>query len=111
MKKKVLGLVVAGVLALGMVGCGSLENIKSSGGWFESKGDYVVINYSGGEIFDIWTLEDAYVQDAGESDGYCFTDDNGNFVTLSGDVLVIRCNDSKTFGQYEEYHKINQSQK
>ena len=109
MKKKILGLVVAGALALGMVGCGSLENIKSSCGFFESKGDYVVINYSGGEIFDIWTLEDAYVQDAGESDGYCFTDDNGNFITLSGDVLVIRCNDKQTFKQYEEYHKVGLS--
>lgn len=110
MKKKILGLLMVGVLTLGMVGCGSLENIKSSGGWFESKGDYVVINYSGGEIFDVWTLEDAYVQNSGNSDGYCFTDDNGDFITLSGDVLVIRCNNKQTFKQYEEYHRATNNE-
>ena len=105
MFKKIL-IVCVFVLSLGLVGCyGSLENMKSSGALFETKGDYVVINYSGGEIFDIWTLDKAYVQNAQNSDGYVFTDDTGNFVTVSGDVLVIRCNDKETFNKYKEYHK------
>lgn len=107
MKKKLIGLVIAGVMIFGMVGCGTIENMVSSGGMFSSRADYVVINYSGGEIFDIWTLDNAYVQNGEASDGYEFTDDNGNFVRVSGDVLVIRCNDKKTFNQYEEYHKYS----
>ena len=105
MRKKILGLLVAGALTFGLVGCGSWENKQASGGFFESKGNYVVINYSGGKIFDVWTLENAYVQNSSSSDGYCFTDDGGNFVTVSGDVLVIRCNDDKEFSKYKEFHE------
>lgn len=106
MKKKILGLLVIGVLTFGLVGCGTWENTQASGGLFASKGNYVVINYSGGKIFDVWTLENAYVQDSSNSDGYCFTDDEGNFVTVSGDVLVIRCNDDKEFNKYTEFHEV-----
>lgn len=104
-KKKILGLLVVGALSLGLVGCGSLENKLASGSIFETKGNYVVINYSGGKVFDVWTLENAYVQNSSNSDGYEFVDDNGNFVTVSGDVLVIRCNDDKEFSKYEEFHE------
>ncbi|MCX0356158.1 hypothetical protein LI064_16740 [Clostridium perfringens] len=106
MKKKILGLLVVGVLSLGLVGCGgSLENKLASGSIFKTKGNYVVINYSGGKIFDVWTLENAYVQNSSNSDGYEFVDDNGNFVTVSGDVLVIRCNDNMEFNKYKEFHE------
>ena len=106
MRKKILGLLVVGALSLELVGCGGvLENNIASERVDESKNNYVVINYSGGKIVDVWTLENAYVQNSSNSDGYEFVDDNGNFVTVSGDVLVIRCNDDKEFSKYEEFHE------
>lgn len=106
-KKKIAAMILAATMAFSLVGCGSIENELASGGVFSTKANYVVINYSGGEIFDVWTLENAYVENSSSSDGYQFTDDTGNYVTVSGDVLVIRCNNMDTFKQYEEYHKYS----
>lgn len=106
-KKKLLIISLLIVLCLSFVGCGSFQNLSSKGGVFESKGDYIVINYSGGEIFDIWKLKNAYVQSSDGSDGYEFTDSNGDFITVSGDVLVIRCNSAAKWDNYSEYHKID----
>ena len=105
-KNKMILLSIIGIIVLCTSGCfGSVENYLSSGQMLEAKGDYVVINYGGNQIFDIWTLENAYVQNSENSDGYYFTDDNGNFITVSGDVLVIRCNKKEEFNKYQEYHK------
>ena len=106
MRKKILGLLLAGAVSLGLFGCsGVLENNLASKSADERKIKSVVINYSGGKIVDVWTLENAYVQNSSNSDGYEFVDDNGNFITVSGDVLVIRCNDDKEFSKYEEFHE------
>ena len=107
MKKKILGLLLAGTLSLGLFGCsGVLENNLASKSADERKIKFVVINYSGGKIVDVWTLENSNVQTSLESNKYEFVDDNGNFVSVSGDVLVIRCNDDKEFSKYEEFHEV-----
>ncbi|HBC2034690.1 TPA: hypothetical protein I9Z65_002943 [Clostridium perfringens] len=105
MKKKILGLLVVGALSLGLVSCGSLENKLASGSIFETKGNYVVINYSGGKIVDLWTLENFNVQTLIDSIKCEFVDDNGNKVFVLDDVLVIGCKDDKEFSKYEEFHE------
>lgn len=107
MRKKILGLLVAGALSLGLVGCGgSLENkLDSSERVDETKSNYVVINYSGGKIVDVWTLENSNVRKAIYLEAYEFVDDNGNWVTVSGDFLVIKCKDDKEFSKYKEFHE------
>ncbi|MHC9368310.1 hypothetical protein ACY0I0_05690 [Clostridium perfringens] len=106
MKKKILGLLVAGTLSLGLFGCsGVLENNLAAKSVDETKNNYVVINYSGGKIMDVWTLENFNIQTLFDSIKCEFVDDNGNRVFILGDVLVIRCNDDKEFSKYEEFHE------
>lgn len=92
MKKKILGLLVAGTLSLGLFGCsGVLENNLASKSVDETKNNYVVINYSGGKIMDVWTLENFNVQTSIDSIKCEFVDDNGNKVFVLDDILVISC--------------------
>ncbi|MHC9416554.1 hypothetical protein [Clostridium perfringens] len=106
MKKKILGLLVVGALSLGLVCCsGVLENNLASKSVDETKKNYVVINYSGGKIVDVWTLENFNVQTLINSIKCEFVDNNGNKVFVLDDVLVIRCNDDKEFSKYKEFHE------
>ncbi|MFH5911272.1 hypothetical protein [Clostridium perfringens] len=106
MKKKILGLLVAGTLSLGLVGCsGVLENNLVYKSLDETKKNYVIINYSGGKIVDLWTLENFNVQTLIDSIKCEFVDDNGNKVFVLDDVLVIGCKDDKEFSKYEEFHE------
>ncbi|EDT72347.1 putative lipoprotein [Clostridium perfringens D str. JGS1721] len=106
MKKKILGLLVVGALSLGLVGCsGVLENNLASKSGDETKKKYVVINYSGGKIVDLWTLEDFNVQTLIGSIKCEFVDDNGNNIFVLDDVLVIGCKDDNEFSKYEEFHE------
>ncbi|MBO3421200.1 hypothetical protein [Clostridium perfringens] len=106
MRKKILGLLVVGALSLGLVGCGGvLENNIASERVDETKSNYVVINYSGGKIVDVWTLENFNVQTLLDSIKCEFVDDNGNHVFVLGDVLVIGCKDDKEFSKYKEFHE------
>ncbi|WP_283697376.1 hypothetical protein [Clostridium perfringens] len=106
MRKKILGLLVVGALSLGLVGCGGvLENNIASERVDETKSNYVVINYSGGKIVDVWTLENFNVQTLLDLIKCEFVDDNGNHVFVLGDVLVIGCKDDKEFSKYKEFHE------
>ncbi|EDT70071.1 putative lipoprotein [Clostridium perfringens D str. JGS1721] len=106
MKKKILGLLLAGVLTFGLVGCsGVLENNLAYKSLDETIKKYVVINYSGGKIVDLWTLENFNIQTLINSIKYEFVDDNGNKVFVLDDVLVIGCKDNKEFNKYKEFHE------
>lgn len=106
MKNKILGLLLAGTLSLGLFGCsGVLENNLASKSADETKKKYVVINYSGGKIVDLWTLEDFNVQTLIGSIKCEFIDDNGNKVFVLDDVLVIGCKDDNEFSKYKEFHE------
>lgn len=106
MKKKILGLLVVGALSLGLIGCsGVLENNLVSKNVDETKKKYVVINYSGGKIVDLWTFENFNVQTLINSIKCEFVDDNGNKVFVLDDVLVIGCKDDNEFSKYKEFHE------
>lgn len=106
MKKKILGLLVAGTLSLGLVGCsGVLENNLAYKSLDEAKNNYVVINYSGGKIVDVWTLENFDIRTLLNSNVCEFVDDNGNRVFILGNILVVKCKDDKEFSKYKEFHE------
>lgn len=87
-------------------GCsGCLNDIRARGGLVgEWSGDFIVVSQSGGEIMDCWKLRDRYVQSVSESDGWRFTDNDGDLIYIGGDVKVIRCRSDGDFDQYHEYH-------
>jgi hypothetical protein len=87
-------------------GCASYENnVAARGGIFGSyKGSYVVVNYAGNSIADVWVLKNAYVQSEEKSDGWRFMDETGSMVFLGGDVKVIRCKSDSELAKWNEYH-------
>ncbi len=88
-------------------GCASWGNdIAADGGIFGTyKGDYVVISESGGEIMDVWVLEDVFCESESGSDGWRFKDGNDNITFIGGDVKVIRAKDKSILRGYREYHR------
>ena len=108
MKKKLIALSILGIcLSANLTGCfaGIQNSAAKRGGYFtKNKEDYVVINYSGNRIMDIWILPNTYVESEAGSDGCSFVDKSGNSITLQGDVKVIRQNGSKDNQKYKEYH-------
>jgi len=99
-------LLLCAFLLSSVSGCAGCRNtIAAKGGLIGSyEGDYVVINYTGGVIADVWVLSDVYVQSEENSDGWRFTDPDGNVVFLGGDVKVIRLKKSDDLKKWHEYH-------
>jgi hypothetical protein len=87
-------------------GCAGCRNtIAAKGGLIGSyEGNYVVINYTGGVIADVWVLRDVYVQSEENSDGWRFTDPDGNVIFLGGDIKVIRIKEADDLKKWHEYH-------
>lgn len=87
-------------------GCAGCQNdIAARGGLVGSwEGDYVVVNYAGNSIADVWVLKKVYVQSETESDGWRFMDEMGNSIFLGGDVKVIRCKSAAELAKWHEYH-------
>ena len=107
MKKRIIGLVLVLAMVMCSTGCfaGLKNNIAKNGGFFtKNAGDYVVINYAGNKIMDVYKLKNCFVQSEGSSDGWNLIDDKGNVVLLAGDEKIIRVNDASTFDNYKEYH-------
>ena len=104
MKKILIILLV--LIMIVLTGCASYDNQKANGGGFfvKTNGDYVIVNSSGGVIQDVWKLRNVLVESASSSDGWIFMDNDGNSVSLGGDVKVIRVNDANTWESYHEYH-------
>jgi hypothetical protein len=90
-----------------LTGCASWQNdIAAKGGLFgEHKGNYVVVSQSGGEIMDVWVLEDVYCESEKDSDGWRFIDDEGNVTFIGGDVKVLRIKQKSSLKNYHEYHR------
>lgn len=108
MKKKILLLGILGVMAFSLTGCmAGWGNEKAvNGGYFTSdKGDYVVLNESGGQIMDCWILYDSYVKQNDSTDGFSLVDKNGNGILVQGDSKIIRMNNRIDELKYMEYHK------
>ena len=103
--------VVKGVLVislLSLAGCADTCNkAKNQGGLLTSStADYVVIKQSGGQITDVYKLNDVIVSSPEASDGWIFQDQNGNSVNMGGDVKAIRFNNKNNdlWNKYHEYH-------
>lgn len=111
MKKILRNLVLAGgLVALGLTGCAKACDRWEAEGSFIGIGStnapYVVISQSGGEIMDVYKLPNTVVQSPETSDGWLFTDNDGNPVYLGGDVKTIRLDSTNdpTWDRYHEYH-------
>jgi hypothetical protein len=87
-------------VALLSVGCAGWSNqIAHDGGIIGTyKGDYIIRNDSGGKIMDVWKLRNVYVE------GGVFQDEQGNVLTIKGDLRIMRVNNSKDWDRYHEYH-------
>ena len=116
--KKIISVVVISLISTSLLtGCMTDEQkeLNTADGlsnpWIDidgrDGGDYIIINASGGTVYDVWKIEDRLVSATSGSDGWEFIDSKGNFVRVGGDCLVIRCKDKETFDSYEEYHWSN----
>ena len=56
------------------------------------KGNWLVIDNSGGETLRHWVLKKSYVKGSDQSDGWQFYDKIGNLCYVSGDCFVMRIN-------------------
>jgi hypothetical protein len=101
-------IVVTVVTSTTFIGCaGACQRIKANGSIVGStNGDWVVIKQSGGDITDVFLLEDVMVQSEPSSDGWLFLDQKGNPTHIGGDMKAIRITSDKQemFSKYVEYH-------
>ena len=107
----VIGAIVA-LLLLALGGCKKTrDQWAAKGGIFTSSAeDYIVISQSGGRIMDVYKLRSAFVQSPENSDGWLFTDQQGNSIYIGGDVKTIRLRKDKTVWEdYHEYHIENEN--
>ena len=94
-------------LTLFLTSCaGFWQKVDQKGGIVGSyNGNWVIVNYSGGRIVDVWKLENTLVQSETQSDGWLFTDKAGNPVNIGGDAKAIRFNNKTAdWNKYKEYH-------
>lgn len=93
-------------------GCAGCRNdIAARGGLVGSyPGNYVVVNYSGNVIADVWVLRDVYVQSENNSDGWRFKDVDENVIFLGGDVKVMRLDKASELDKWHEYHSEFETQ-
>lgn len=105
--KKMLGILFVMVL-IALSGCARLsDSTKAKGGIIGSyKAPYIIISQSGGEIMDVYKLNDAIVQSPSGSDGWLFLDQNENPIYVGGDVKTIRLKSTndELWSKYNEYH-------
>ncbi len=94
------------LLCLCFTGCASFWNDIDSGKSLlgSYRGDYVVVNATGGVIADVWILENVLVESESGSDGWRFKDSDNNMIHLGGDSKVIRVDNKATLRLYREYH-------
>ena len=94
------------LFVLFLTGCASFKNDVAAGDsiFGSYKGDYVVVNATGGVIADVWVLRDVFCESEDSSDGWRFIDDDGNCTFLGGDVKVMRIKTKSILNQYHEYH-------
>lgn len=111
MKKRygILGLLLVMIsITILNTGCASTcQRIRANGSIIGSvSGPWVVEKMSGGVITDVYLLDEAAVKSELSSDGWIFTDKNGNPIHIGGDMKAIRCNNEKIslFSQYVEFH-------
>ncbi len=111
MKKSVgilLGLTILLLSSTMFTGCaGACQRMDANGGIIGTySGAWIVVKQSGGQITDVYKLDDVMVQSESGSDGWLFLDKNQNPVHIGGDMKAIRCNNEKTavFDQYVEFH-------
>ena len=110
--KKIYGilgllLVMISVTILNSGCAGTCQRIKANGAIVGTvSGAWIVEKMSGGVITDVYILDAAIVLSEAGSDGWIFTDKNGNPVHIGGDMKAIRCNKSAgdVSAQYVEYH-------
>lgn len=95
-----------------MTGCAGCRNdIAARGGLLGSyEGNYVVVNYSGNVIADVWVLKNVYVQSEEGSDGWKFQDEDGNVIRLGGDVKVMRIEKASDMDKWHDFHSEFESQ-
>ena len=110
MKKKAIKLLLIATLTLipiTFTGCFAgwdTDRATDGGVISNSKGDYVILNESGGSIMDCWILKNTYVKSEGQSDGVRFADTSGDGIIVQGDAKIIRINNTSDLNKYIEYH-------
>ena len=99
-------LLCVGLLCFSFTGCASFWNSVDSGkSVFGSyRGDYVVVNATGGLIADVWVMENVLVESEDGSDGWRFKDNDNNMIHIGGDSKVMRIDNPATLRRYREYH-------
>lgn len=66
-------------------------------------GSWVVVKQSDGVVTDVWKLENNYVRRY-TSGGAYFDDNNGNEISVDGDIKVIKLKDKTELDKWHEFH-------
>jgi hypothetical protein len=107
MKKIMLLVAVIALIAI-IAGCAGISNKIAQHGsvWGKTRGNYVVINYAGTEIADVWIIRDTFVDSPEGSDGWEFVDAQGNAQKIGGNSKITRVADTNLadLSKYHEYH-------
>ena len=103
------GICLAAIIAAtSLTGCARFKDSWSSRGSLigSTKAPYIVVNESGGEIVDVYKLDNAIVQSPNGSDGWLFLDKTDSPVYIGGDVKTIRLKSTsdERWDKYHEYH-------
>jgi hypothetical protein len=104
----IMMIIIVGISLLTTSCAQTCQRIKANGSIIGTvSGPWVVIKQSGGIITDVFLLDDALVKSEAGSDGWIFTNKDGNVVHLGGDMKAIRCSNDKleVFSRYVEYHQ------
>jgi len=105
---KKLRLGISLIALLGLTGCAkTCDQIDAQGGLVTShKAPYIIVNQSGGEIMDVYKLQNAIVQSEATSDGWLFKGPKGHPIFVGGDIKTIRLpsTNDPLWDQYHEYH-------
>ena len=56
-------------------------------------GSWLITDNSGGQCLRHWVIRNSYVESSQQSDGWQFTDEDGNLCYVSGDAFVMRINE------------------
>jgi len=104
MKRTFALIAVSICLAIGCTGRQQNKIAREGGILWSTKGPYVIIDYSGSKIVDVWVLKHEFVSSEENSDGWVFITQEGNVEHVGGDAKITRLKNAADLAKWREYH-------
>ncbi|MBU0667056.1 MAG: hypothetical protein ABIC91_01000 [Nanoarchaeota archaeon] len=104
MKKNLAFITLFSVL-LGLNSCPDYDKLAARGGLIGTKKKYVLVDYDGGKIVDVYKLNGRALSWSAEEKKYSYIDTPGNKVQITADkIFSLKNEDSTVWNQYTDYH-------